>query len=134
MPPPQKTMFLPNLSFRLLGVHALGADLDRVEDVDAHVDQVGNVWRAVAAGVIPDLGLGVFLDGIDHSLLARADDLAIELGRKQRPVLAGQVVADHDDVEQVADFLQEALSSSPPRTAPSGRSMPRRTPDFRSYP
>jgi len=67
-----KDKILAEFGFQAPGIHAAGADLDGIQDVHAHRDQVRNVLGTIAAGVIPDFGLRVFLDGINHSLLARS--------------------------------------------------------------
>ena len=89
-------------------VHALGADLHRIEDVDAVVQQVGNVRGARAAGVIPNLrrrcASGCTAPGRFCRGLTRRP---VDSGPEQRARLAGQVVADHDHVNQVAHLVKK---------------------------
>ena len=49
---------IAELAFQFHRIHAGGADLDRVQDVDAVVQQVGDVALARSARVIPHLGAG----------------------------------------------------------------------------
>jgi hypothetical protein len=101
---PPEDDFIAEAAFEFGRVHAAGGDLDGVEDIDAVVDQLGDVFDAAAAGVVPDLGGGELLDVPDEGLLSWLDDGAVEIGAKQRAILTGQVVADHDDIDAAADL------------------------------
>ena len=62
---------------------------------------------ARAAGVIPDLRLRARANVLHEPLLPRLDDRAVNFRPEQRAGLAGQVVADHDHVDQVAHLVEE---------------------------
>ena len=53
----------------------------------------------------------------DQPLLPRLDDRAINLRPEQRAGLAGQVVADHDHVDQIAHLVEEQAEPVEPEFA-----------------
>ena len=89
--------------------HAHGADLYRVDDVDADLDHVGDDLADGAARVEEDLGVAARLDKVHDLLVARLDDLAIGLRVDEQPELAGQVIGLLHHVGIVAHKWQRHL-------------------------
>ena len=78
------------------------------------------VWYQIFAGVRERMYC-------DQPLLPRLDDRPINLRAEQRAGLAGQIVADHDHVDQIAHLVAETGGTNRARTSRSGPRGLRRT-------
>lgn len=79
-PAPPKYQALAELPFQRSRVHAFCADLDRIQDIDPVVQEVGDQIETGAAGMIPDLGRGQRLDVGNEPFLAGFDMPAVKVG------------------------------------------------------
>ena len=73
--------------------------LDRVEDIDAHVDQ-GRQELPAAAVVVVEYPDTEFVTQIDEALVLRCVELEIELHADERARLAPQIVGDLRDIDE----------------------------------
>jgi hypothetical protein len=90
-------------------VHAAGAGLDGIDDLDPDLDEVGQDGRDRAAGVEEDAQARLAPDLVIEDLLARLEDLAVEAGRDLQGVLGPEVVAHLDDVDQAVHDRQDSV-------------------------
>ena len=93
---------LAKVLLELLGIHAGGTHLHRVQDVDARLDQVREEGRDRAAGMVEDLHrhLGVLLNEGEQLRVVGLDELAVKLRADQATVLAREIIrfGDHHHV------------------------------------
>ena len=87
----------------------VGAHLDRVDDVHADLDEVGDELEDRAAAVVEELRIGACLDGLEEALLARLDDLDVGLRADHPALLGGHVVPEREDVDEPAELVQVAV-------------------------
>ncbi len=87
--------------------HPLGRHLDRVEDVHAHLNEIGYQAADSATGVVHN-PLPVLLGLNDETLQAGPDELAEHPGADHQPVLHANVVSDEVDVGEITRGLKDA--------------------------
>ena len=100
------------LALQLGRVHAGGADLHRIENIHADLNQVADNRADRAAGVEEDLGFGAGMDEIEQLLVQRLDDPAVHGWRDQHAELTGKIICLADRVHIVAHFAQRDLPIS----------------------
>ncbi len=83
------------------GLHIGGGDLDRIESVDADIDQILDERRRRAATVIEHLVVALALDGLHQGGLFRLHQFAIDVGAEHRACLGRQIVTPEHDVDPV---------------------------------
>ena len=95
------------LALELGRVHPRGGDLDRVEDVDPDLDEVGEQLADRPAGVEQDLRPGPGPDEREELRVERLHELAVRSRREERRRLAAEVVRLADDVDGVAELRED---------------------------
>ena len=93
-------------------LHALGRHVDRVEDVDAHVDEIGQIRTHVAAGMEKEIArfLGRSMQGMfgfdepDQFAKPRGDERLVSLERDELTLLGAVIVVFDDNVNQIAQL------------------------------
>ena len=94
------------------GLHPGRAGLNRVQDVDAHLDQVGDHGPDGSVGMIHHL-LVVLLGDRDEFLVPRADQRPPHLLRNQEAQIAADIVVEVDHVDVVAGLAAAGGASLP---------------------
>ena len=89
-------------------VHALSTRLDRVEDIDSHLDQRGDQGIEGAIGVQHDLHLSVLMHPVQSTAVERHHTFAEHLDGQKGRLLGAEVIADLQDLHAVAHRLDEA--------------------------
>ena len=98
---PWKDSRSPKSRFSFGACHVARLGLDRVQDVQAALDQVGNDRLDRAAGMVGDLA-AVALAQIDERLETGPQKPPPHLGRHEQARLRAEIVARHEDVEPAA--------------------------------
>jgi hypothetical protein len=88
---------IAELPFELLGLHARGGTLDRVEDVDAGFDERWQEFRNGAAGVLEHLPLRVAVNPVAHLLVLREIEIVECFHRAEGGRLCAEVRAAKEE-------------------------------------
>ncbi len=89
-------------------VHAAGARLHGIDDLDPGLDEVGQDVDDRAAGMKEDVHAAT-ADALVDDLLPGLEDLAVEAGRDHRGLLGAEVVAHLDDLDVSVDGVEEEV-------------------------
>ena len=89
------------LLLQAASAHFGGAHFDRIEDIDSHLDKIGNELINAAARMEVQLDGGLILDEIKEDLLAGLDVFPIHIRGDERTPLGAQVVLFADYIHHV---------------------------------
>ena len=92
---------------QVVGIHPLGLGLERIENIDAHVDEIGNELAHRAAGMHPDLGIGGgFANAGEEAGVRSLEELAVDLRIDQQAVLHAVIARELDPADIGGDRRQ----------------------------
>ena len=101
---------LAEVALQALRLHALAADLHRIDGVEAGLDEVRQKEPYVATRVQHRLHAGI-LGALPQPSVARLEELAVHPGRDHGARLHAEVIAEVDDVDVFSDQSEELLET-----------------------